>query len=280
MIYTNRKPIHSAFYNAIVMRQRNYNKGDADYSVTELLNSPRQVWLQRRHEEELEIDVSELLSSWEGHLIHDAIEMDTPRVIVDFDGVKVSGKADWITPDSITDFKTTSVWSIVHGSHLKKWIQQLNCYAYLYYPDKDVDLYVEFYCTDWQRSKALQDSDYPPKQGRIQIERWSKAEQLAFIRARLQEMESQRYIADELLRSCTAEEMWQREDTYAVMKGDQKRALRVFSTAEEAVDFAQFHKDRRQLYIQERPGERTRCTNYCAQRKFCNQYMDYVNAQS
>jgi hypothetical protein len=136
MNYTNRANIPEVFVEAITKRSKQYSKGDADYSVSDLLISPREYWLKKIHEDKLSVDVSDLIAAWEGHLIHDAVEKGVKRAIMEFDidgtFVKLSGAADCVTEDTIVDYKTTSVWTIIHGSNIDKWTQQINCYSYLY----------------------------------------------------------------------------------------------------------------------------------------------------
>lgn len=280
MVYTNKQNIAQEFVDAIVSRQKDYNRGDADYSVTQLLQSPRQVHLQNRHYDELEIDVAELLSSWEGHLIHDALEKDDlERVIQQFLDIKLSGKCDYIDIDKgvIKDYKTTSVWSIIYESHLSKWEQQLNCYAFLYsrkYGCEIKELYVEAYMTDWQASKARQDKDYPQcKQRTIPIKVWSFEEQYNFIIDKLRQLVDTRDMDDASLPFCTAEEMWQSETKWAVKKNGQQRAVKVFTDEASATQFA-LEKGASHS-VEQREGERVKCERYCAQRKFCNQYYNW-----
>jgi hypothetical protein len=108
MIYTNRKGLAPEIYDAIVERQKKYTPGEVDYSVTEILNPSRIVWLTKRHQDEIEVDVSDLLDSWMGHLIHDALEKEgtSDRLTFETDlGVKLSGAYDYFQNGELKDYK-------------------------------------------------------------------------------------------------------------------------------------------------------------------------------
>lgn len=284
MNYSNVYNIPEEFVHAILKRQKQYHKGDADYSVTELLRSPRERLLIKRNDEHITVDVNDLLSSWEGNLIHDAIEDDVPRAIQHFDvnGRKVvlSGKADYLKKldvgtdnetRTLKDFKTTSVWSVIFGSHIKKWTEQLNCYDYLYEFHADI-LSIVAYMTDWQRSRR-RDKNYPPlKIATIPIAKWSKDEQRAFISERIAIHEAAAGLEDNLLPLCTDEEMWTEPTRYALYKNDNKRATKLFDTKEEAVNAASLTKGG---WVDERLGRRRKCEEYCQAKMFCNQWKEY-----
>lgn len=275
MIYTNKYGVCPEIAEAVISRQKQYSTEGAHYSVTQLIDSPQRVRLMQEHYDEIEIDVVDLLSSWKGHLIHDAIEMDIPRAQYTFGcGKTISGKADYIKDGVIKDYKTTSAWSIVFDSNKKKWEQQLNCYAWLYKKALGIDtnkLLIEVYVTDWSKTKALQDRDYPQsKQFSIPIELWDEARQEDFITSRLEN-----HINWSTLVLCTEEDMWSKPTTFAVMKGDNKRAARVFTDAGEAAEFASYSPQYRVVL---RPGARTRCERYCGANRFCPQYKSYIDS--
>ena len=70
---------------------------------------------------------------------------------------------------------------------------------------------------------------------------------------------------------CTDEDMWKKEDKYAVMKKNRKTALRVLSSEEEAREYVSNIDGK--LEIVKREGECSRCVgNYCGVADFCDQY--------
>lgn len=284
MKLTNKHNLAPEFVKAVSAREKKYSKGDADYSVTELLNSPRQVHLNRRHYDDLEVDVHDLLRSWEGNLIHDAVEMDLPRVtgkfFIEDNPVTISGCTDYYKDRVFKDYKTTSVWKIIYGSDIEKWTAQLNMYAVLY---KDVlgwetdKLIVEAYLTDWQRSKAKFEKDYPKlKQFPIEIELWPYEKSIDFIVGRLNTIHPHVRSIDDALPQCTVDEMWEKPTKFAAMKKGNKKASRVCDSVEEIRSWIEFKgRDPDDFDVVERPGVRTKCADWCPANKFCSQWNEY-----
>ena len=75
------------------------------------------------------------------------------------------------------------------------------------------------------------------------------------------------------------EERWKKNDTWAVKKKGQKRAIRVLESEHEAEKYINWHDETDTAYIKKtdleiefRCGEHTRCGNYCSVADFCNQY--------
>lgn len=80
---------------------------------------------------------------------------------------------------------------------------------------------------------------------------------------------------DDDIPPCAAKERWEKPSTYAVKKEGNKRATKVLDTFEEAEKIA---GDKGKDFIVEvRPGESTRCMDYCSCCEFCNFYRDKVN---
>ena len=82
---------------------------------------------------------------------------------------------------------------------------------------------------------------------------------------------------------CSDKDMWKKEDTWAVKKKGQKRAIRVLDSEEEAVKYMEWHNEtdiayvkKTHLEIEFRGGEYTRCGNYCSVADFCNQYKERI----
>ena len=83
------------------------------------------------------------------------------------------------------------------------------------------------------------------------------------------------FVSDESMSECNKEERWQREDSYAVRKEVNKRALKVFDNKEDAEKFLK-EKDSDEYVIDERKGEPIRCTgNYCKVNEWCSQYQKW-----
>ena len=84
-------------------------------------------------------------------------------------------------------------------------------------------------------------------------------------------------LPDNLIPECTPEERWHKDDTYAVMKKGNKRAVRVFNNIDDAKTFIdeKLNADQKEglkLSIEKRNGEDVKCCNYCDYCKYCSYY--------
>jgi hypothetical protein len=262
-----------------------YDHESDTISATKLLKSPRQVILEKRHKDELEIDVSELVSSKFGTAIHNSFELafkDKPEYrqeerhykTVNIDGTefKVSGKFDFILNNIIHDIKTTSTWTYVFGSNDQKYIEQLSIYRWLLQDTIDIEdtCKIVFVFTDWSKSKARQDKSYP--QFRVATKDYklmSIEETNQFVRSKLENIHTKSDVPDSELPYCTDEELWKDSDTFAVFKKrGAKRATKVFNNLDEAM---KYQRDQSCFTVEHRKGGVNAC-NYCNVSKFCNQY--------
>lgn len=253
----------------------------ADYSATQLLKSPRQLHLERRHDDEIEVDASERIWAMLGtaaHLVAQFAEGEQDLVETymeqEVEGVKVSGTADLYEHNTrtLTDFKNTSAWTIVYASRMAEWSQQVNIYAWLLHKQgfNAEKLQIIAFLRDWQATKAEHDPSYPQSNVVvIPIEKWEYHEVEDFIRMRVRVMESAAPVEDDDLPFCTDEERWKDETVFAVMKKGRKSAVKLHTNPlvakRHAEDLGPDHS------IQERPGLARRCVKYCPAAQFCNQ---------
>lgn len=277
MKITNKSGLPASIVRAVT----NQTHVGADYSATQLLKSPRQLHLERRHDDEIEVDASERIWAMVGTAVHlvaqfaegeqDLVETYMEQEV---DGVKVSGTADLYEHNTrtLTDFKNTSVWSIVYKSRMAEWSQQVNIYSWLLHKQgfNAEKLQIIAFLRDWQVTKAEHDSSYPQSNVVvIPIEKWEYHEVEDFIRMRVRVMESAAPVEDDDLPFCTDEERWKDETVYAVMKSGRKSAVKLHKNAmiakKHTEDLGPNH------YVQERPGVARRCARYCMAAPFCNQ---------
>lgn len=251
------------------------------FSVTELIDAPRYVQLRRRHWDELEEDASDMLWMMLGTALHKLLEtVGGPNSLVEeyfrvpLGEYRVSGIADlYEVVDGVatlSDYKTTSVWGRLFGDYPRKeWREQINCYAYLYrragFP-VDRGQIVTLY-RDWSRGRASREMSYPPAAIEVHtIPLWEPEEAEAFIRERLELHGSFIDTPDDELPMCSEEERWAKPSTYAVKKPGRKSAVRVFDLPHEAYNYAT--KDAA-YFVEHRPGEDTRCLEYCPVAAHC-----------
>jgi len=274
------------------------------YWLTKILMPPKVVELERRHYDEIEVDVTDKVSRIIGTALHDwisrrldktnrlseekaYIDLSTfdvhtcrPKETIkqqdwyDKDTMYVSCKLDCYDPDEeiVEDYKTTKSWTVVIDGGMKPdWIQQLNVYAYvlrkLGFPVKGARAVL--WITDWQKSKANEER-YPKAPIHISPATLLPDEEIEVflkerVRAHVQALNVEK---DDQIPECSPEERWSRPTTYAVMRTGRKTAVRVFDEMGMAeAKKAELGKDH---YVEERPGCNTRCEGYCTVADFCH----------
>lgn len=251
-------------------------------SVTTLIDSPYIRYLRMKHWEELTEDASDRIWALLGSAVHYIIDKsETPAALTEerltithSSGIRISGMPDHYENEEITDYKVTSVYSFLKG--LKpEWEKQLNLYAFLFrahgFPVKS--LKIQAILRDWQRGKVLADPDYPiiPFMT-VNVPLWSPERVQEYIDVQIAE-----HTADPV-RFCIPAERWQKEPQFAVMKGDNKRATRVFDTEIEANMFRQGHKDANKMLVVSRPGGYMRCQDYCNVAMYCQTLKDEADS--
>lgn len=266
-----------------------YTKGKADYSVTEIISPPRIQRLRKKHWQDIEQDVSDMLWMLLGTALHVVAERSVveghtneERIIVDMDGVLLSGAIDLQRDDedgiTIYDYKFTSAWALMNDK--PEWEQQQNIYRYLIERAKGKPVKGLKICAlirDWSRRDAQNKPDYP--QAPIQvvdIPMWTMERTKQFIWERIEAHRDSKVRADwdEELPLCTEEDRWMRDTKYALKKEGRKTAIRVFDTEEEAKAVLKDMPEKEKGFIEIRKGESVRCTgNFCGVAQFCSQYQ-------
>lgn len=278
MKFTNKTNLPVAVFNALT--HSTYDKGESDYSVTTLLRPPQIVQLERMFWDEIEEDAVDNVWRLLGQASHHVLETHAPsdqvteeRLYINILGRKIGGQTDNYHNGIITDYKVTSSYSVLYGSHDFDWMMQLNMYAKLFrdngYPVHGLQIVCIF--RDWDRNKAKQNKDYPQAPvSVIPIELLDDSEVTSFMVRSVNELvESEGLSPSDLFTHfpCSPHDTWQKEPTYACMKENAKRATRVFDNYDEASSFCEQNK----LLLVERPGSCVRCEDYCSVSEFCLQ---------
>ncbi len=257
------------------------------FSSSELPSPPQMRVLKLRHDDEIVKDASDFLWLIQGKSIHKLLEASSgtnaptgPAALDDLrekelvydlgDGVAVSGTTD-LYNGGVVDWKVTSVWSFLLGGLKPEWEAQLNTYAWLWrrhgYETRDLAIYAIL--RDWQKSKSGAGDNYPPIPFmQIPVPLWPDLQAEGYIRSRVAVHLAAEELPDEALPPCSLEDQWAKATSYALKKRGQVRAVRVFETRE-AADASTTPG----TYIEERPGKRTRCEEYCDARPFCHQFL-------
>lgn len=284
MIITNNLKLPAPFVN---MAQRDYIYEPNEYRVTSLLKGVRETILERRHDAEIERDVSDMVWMLFGTAVHGVLEkheeggneLKEQRIKIPFGDYVLSGQFDLYndTTKTVTDYKTASVWKIIFGD-FEDWRRQLLIYCYMLRKigfDAQGGEIVAF-LKDHSKRDAKIKPDYPQFPVKkvsfafsdddfIECEQWL-SDRFALI-ARAEKL------PDDELPLCTPEERFNSGDKYAVMKKGRKTALRVMDSLEEAERWKAEHGGDE---IQKRPGEDKKCLDYCSAYQFCSHYKEVV----
>jgi hypothetical protein len=287
VIVTNNFNLPTPIYNAV---SRLYPPQRNRFSVTALIGSPQQRMLQMVFWDKLQEDASDRLWLLLGSSVHYILEkgvgdheLAEEKIVISYRKHDIVGKADLLDAKHIIiDFKVTSVWSFILGNK-QDWTTQLNLYAWLYRKAgyKVKGLKVAAILRDWSRGK-IYDKDYPncPFQ-QVVLPLWSNDRVEKYIDHRLKlHVKAEK---EGIIPFCTPEERWAKDDVWAVKKVGNKRALPggVCNSETDADTFiaARLEKEPKiKLEIDFRPGEKTKCANYCRVAAFCKQYQDELTA--
>ena len=276
---TNKYNLPPPFYYAL--QWDDYTKGDSDISVSTLIDSPMIAYLRAKYRDQIQRDVSDYSYILDGKAEDVVIEnTEGPeilhrqrRLFATVDGVKISGMfdvlyQDWDGATVLGDLKRTSVWSILYKDN-KKWEAQLNLYHWLgvesgFFEDHGIKidrLAIHASIRDWVRSKRNEDN-YPPSPFAVlDIDLWTHDFGTFYVKQQLK-------LHNSSPRECSDEDRWKSEDTWAVKKKGQKRAVRVLNSEHDAMRYLE-HEHPKNLFIEHRPGGYRRCEDYCEVSSFC-----------
>lgn len=293
-VLTNKHGLPQTLVN--LARRDTYTRGAARISVTELIGSPRIRIMRGRHRDEIITDVSEQLWSLVGRALHSVVEMGADedhlpeeRLFAEIMGWKISGgidlqrtgvDEDGVTTVVLSDYKFTSAWAVMNPK--LDWERQLNCYAWLVEAVKGwkvEGLAINAIVRDWSRHEAKRRDDYPKAAMAVLPQRlWSMEEREAYIneRVRVHQDAERRDAWNEALPECSDDERWFRPGKLAVVKDGRMRALKLFEAHE--IEAAQAYADENKARVEARPGQNTRCEEFCPVSQWCEQWVKIKEA--
>lgn len=266
-----------------------YDRGDADISVTELLAPARHRIMEQAYGDKVSMDVSMRVHAMMGTAMHKLMEHgDEPsdvvkeeRLYAEANNWKISGQIDRVERDRsgflLTDYKVTSTAAI--QSLKPEWPQQLNLYRWLFHENHGAwpRARIVAFLRDWTKAKATVMGDKYPQApvAVIEMPLWSPRAIREFLDRRLMEhQDAQRlYDATEEIVNCSPDERWATGERYRVVKLGAKRASAVFDTYDEARHYL-VNKAVSQYRIETAPSEEKRCENYCVYAEHCQQWQD------
>jgi hypothetical protein len=192
--------------------------------------------------------------------------------------VIISGKFDQIINGEVNDVKTTSTYTYMNRTKEEDYQLQGSIYRWIN-PEKitsDV-MRIQHVFTDWQRSQARINSDYP--QSRLvefQVPLLSLVETESWIRSRIQQIAANQHLDEAKLVRCTDKELWKSDPVYKFYSNPQTaqeggRATKNFSNLQAAMA----HKSNAgKGIVVTVPGQVKAC-GYCAARPICSQSKEY-----
>ena len=288
MRLTNSMGLPAPFVSAAESDHR-YTPGR--YSVTALLKGAREAVLQRRHDDEIEQDVADMVWAVFGSAVHSILEQsqetDTQLkenyLVVDMPGgYQLSGIFDLYddATGTVTDYKTASVWKAIIGD-TGEWRRQVLCYCWML---RRIGLNasrgeIVAMLKDHSQRDALVKADYP-KHPVVKFS-WDFteadiAECGRWLEERFAAIAEAEALPDSELPLCTPEERWLKGECWAVRRDGLKRAAKLHDTEEAALADAKARTERegKTYVVDHRPGEDTKCLRYCSAREFCSHYAE------
>ena len=284
MIITNKLGLPKPLVD---MAQSDYKYAPNEYRVTSLLKGIRETILERRHHDKIERDVSDMIWLLFGTAVHSVLEkhqegdneIKEARLKIPIGDYILSGQFDLYNAETktITDYKTCSVWKVIHGEY-EDWRKQLLIYSYMLqsigFPVEKAEIIALM--KDHSKSQAKIKADYPKQPVRKITFTFTEkdfAEIESWLHQRFEEIAKAEKLPDDELPLCTPEERFNSGDKFAVMRKGRKTALRVLDSYEKAEEWMEYNGGD---YIEVRKGEDKKCQDYCSVCEFCNYYKEVV----
>lgn len=285
------------------------------YSASDLIRPPRMRVLVKRHYNEIISDVSTHVYRVLGTAVHTVLRLSAGRMLAKgiegyiaeerqfthktIDGriVVVSGEPDLVTPDGVLhDYKVVAVGALDKGIKTE-WEQATNIYSWLRSLQglKTKGIMITYILRDWFRVQAVQQG-YPQAAGQTaDVQMWSDDHTAAFVHDRVVAHLEADGLEDDALPECSPAEMWEKPESWAVIRDGGARAKKVYrleaypdgtgfptveaaAAADAALSNTKLKRGDSPYVVEHRPGERTRCTLYCDARGFCSQFKEYAAA--
>lgn len=199
------------------------------------------------------------------------------RTSKELDGYIIGGKYDMVLNGELNDFKSTSVYTYIYGSHDEDYKLQGSIYRWLNQDKIKEDwIAINFIFTDWSKQDALYKPDYPKSrcvQKKIPLLSIKETEQ--FIKKKLTDITKYKDSHEQDIPECTDEDLWRSATTYKYFSTlTSARATKNFNTHEEAMAYKASKGGKGVIRIV--PGEVRRC-KYCPAASICEQRKRYFN---
>jgi len=286
MIITNKHNLPQAYVDAV---KETHPVKDKQYSVTSLLNPVRELLLKRRHYDEIEQDVSDMIWLIFGSAVHKIIEDADKTGFAEYelsekiiDDYMLTGICDLYNEElfAVEDHKTASVYKII-SQDFDDWKKQGLMYAWMLRKKGHYVSRLRFHALmkDWSAKDKRQAEftgkfypEHPIWTWEYEITEQDMIDIEEFIKNKFEEIIKYESVSDDELPVCSQEERWNNGDTYRVLKEGQKRALKVTKDRLEALMFA----NENQAVIEVIKGEDRKCKDYCLVCQFCKHWKENI----
>ena len=310
MIIANNKNIPFVLQVWLAADNYDYQVGDKYLSATTLLRSPRQIILERRVDTSgLVADIEDSIARTMGNAIHEGIESawmhNLPqslkvlgqesikdmftvnpkpeedltnkipiyieqRTSKEIDGFTIGGKFDFVADGVLHDFKTTSVYSYIHGDRVKEYKLQGSIYRWLN-QDKIKNDFIRicYIFTDWSKAEASRNPEYPQCRCLAkEYELLSVADTEQWIKNKLAVLSKYWDAPDSEIPECTDEELWLTPTQYKYYTNPENtRATKNFDVYGDAIAF---QRSKGKGVVITVPGAPQHCA-YCSAAPICQQ---------
>jgi len=252
MKITNRFKLPDAFMR--MATNDDYTPKPDSFGATTLLLPAQEIVLRRRFDNEMEQDVSDMISMLFGTAVHSILEKHQPGEFTEMylkhqiDDLFVSGKIDLYDEKAfeVIDYKTTNTNKIIYDD-FADWRMQGLIYAWLLIKNGHIVERLKFIALlkDWSKFKAMyangQDNYYPEAPVYV-YEFKVHSEDLTFIdnyiRDKLTQIKRLQAMDNNAILNEPLEESFMPKKRYAVKGPKSTRAKRVFDRYADAVEYA------------------------------------------
>jgi hypothetical protein len=279
MQYTNRDNIPELYAQAIIAGSEEYDRGESDISTTGLIDSLLIHILKEKHADELVVDVTDLFFAFWGTVAHKVIEkipaksiiFRERRLYVTINGVVVSGCPDIYYEETkekiVNDFKTPSKKALEKGVKVG-YEKQLNVYKFILvengFPVDRLEL------TAFIRDARSYDQKFMHFEN---VKQYKHEKIREYLQKRIALLMLYKSGLLARIPECTAEERWQRQTSYSIMKlGNKKQTGKTYDTEDEATRMLTClqKKHPKEVYeVRIKHGSNIRCENWCSVSRFC-----------
>lgn len=288
MKITNRSNFPDALVRAVTNDP--YNKGECDFSVTELLKPPRMRALALKHKDELEEDVEDRIWALLGQVVHGILEranmldLCEKRFFASFSGFVVSAQIDSLELDEngvLTDWKCTTAYKFKEGEPPPDdYEAQLNMQLEIL-RQNGLDakaLQIVGILRDYSPSKRRSDPNYPQKRvKKMPIPIWPREKTVAFIEERI----ALHLVAEKELPECDQEERYNTGSNAPHWKVIKKGAARSTKNHSNQISAEEYAKSLGPAFsVVHFPGVNVRCEDYCSAAPFCEQFKKLKQGKS